>query len=97
MNQRIRVDKFKRAGNGKHGSDVRGKNASGFQAQNWPNTLAAGLHAVAHGAVDRRRLRTFPWHQPFEGCVHHHAIFFEKCREIHQEEVARAFACHAAG
>jgi hypothetical protein len=86
MNERIGVNEFKRAGDRQDGSQIGRKNSRRFKAQNWPYALSPGLHAVAHGAVDRGRLRIFSGHQPVKGSVHCGPVFFEKCGKVHQVE-----------
>ena len=86
MNERVGVNKFERAGDRQDGSHIGGKNSRRFEAQNRPDAFSAGLHAVAHGAVDRGRLRVFAGHQPVEGGVHRGPVFFEKCGKVHQVE-----------
>jgi len=86
VNQRVGVNELQRASDRQDRRQISRKNSRGFEAQNRPDAFAAGLHTVAHGAMNRGRLRVFAGHQPVEGGVHGGPVFFEKCGKIHQVE-----------
>src|ERR1700722_13576800 len=83
------MDEFDGAG-GMHGwggvrLNIGFKDSGGFEAKNGANAFAAREDAVAHGGVNRHRLRGLSGKQTDEGGVNGQAILFKKIGEVHRE------------
>lgn len=77
------MDKFDSAAGLNRACEGVGEHPRRFKAQNRTDSLASRKDAVAHGAVDRGRLRVFAWQKPFELCLDSVVIGLEKIRELH--------------
>src|ERR1017187_6699307 len=63
--------------------------ASRFHAEHWPQPLAAGKHAVAHGFVDRLRMLRLQRNEPVERGVGQLPSLFESLGEHEAVSITR--------
>src|ERR1700730_787703 len=68
----------------KRRGNVGGKDTRRFQAQNGPDALSAGKHAIAHRLMDRSWWRCLGRQQTIERGVHSQTIFLKEGGQFHR-------------